>query len=232
MVFMDILKIEKAAQDAFNQIWTQHTTVQKYPINSVMELINPILACQLQGVAVNLCYELGCFGQGADKFEVAGGLDRQNKKILISEKFPIASQRFTMAHELGHWILHPDNIMHRDRPIAGLDQKSHTKPIKEREADYFAACFLMPRNTVIAQFKNRFGDQLPFRFDESSSFWLGHDDPQSLIYSDQKSLDRELALATCTHYRMNSFKSLANFFGVSNQTMAIRLSELQLIRWP
>lgn len=61
-------------------------------------------------------------------------------------------QRFTMAHELGHFILHKDtplfiskkdNVMYRN-----LD--SSTGEIKrEREANSFAASLLMPRKFVL-----------------------------------------------------------------------------------
>jgi Zn-dependent peptidase ImmA (M78 family) len=45
-------------------------------------------------------------------------------------------QRFTMAHELGHLMLHPTGIMFRDDDFRGT--------LREREANEFAANFLMP----------------------------------------------------------------------------------------
>jgi len=65
-------------------------------------------------------------------------------------------QRFTIAHELGHFVLHKDtplfiskkdNVMYRN-----LD--SSTGEIKrEREANSFAASLLMPRKLVLEEIK-------------------------------------------------------------------------------
>lgn len=57
-------------------------------------------------------------------------------------------QRFTIAHELGHFFLHPYNEAFVDY------RKSVNKPRtpKEREADVFAAALLMPRKEIAEDF--------------------------------------------------------------------------------
>ncbi len=58
--------------------------------------------------------------------------------------------RFTIAHELGHYILHPKDdvtIDYRDK------EYSNQKPKKEKQADFFAACLLMPESFVKSDFK-------------------------------------------------------------------------------
>lgn len=59
----------------------------------------------------------------------------------------VGFQRFSVAHELGHYLLdgHPEHVFrngleHASR--AGFESGDHV----EREADYFAACLLMPRH--------------------------------------------------------------------------------------
>lgn len=121
--------------------------------------------------------------------------------------------------------------MHRDRTIGGLNKNIVTRPLREREADYFAACFLMPRKLIITEFKKRFGN-VPFKFDDLKSFQLCKDDPQSLLYSDREELKRELNLARCDFYMNSPIKPLFKMFGVSITSMAIRLNELELISWP
>ena len=39
--------------------------------------------------------------------EIAGILDRDLHRIVVARKFPLLTRRFTLAHELGHWFLHP-----------------------------------------------------------------------------------------------------------------------------
>ncbi|MXO31613.1 ImmA/IrrE family metallo-endopeptidase [Apibacter sp. B2912] len=57
-------------------------------------------------------------------------------------------QRFTIAHELGHFVLHKDIIplfIDRDEKIMYRNSESTTGEIrKEREANSFAASLLMP----------------------------------------------------------------------------------------
>lgn len=63
----------------------------------------------------------------------------------------LAREIFTLAHEIGHSVLHMANInsfMDDTITIAG-----GTADEKEQEANYFASCFLMPEDEV-----NRFLD--------------------------------------------------------------------------
>jgi Zn-dependent peptidase ImmA (M78 family) len=59
-------------------------------------------------------------------------------------------QRFTIAHELGHFLLHEGEMIHLDEKSAGLtvnfrDGESSTgENNNEKEANYFAAELLMP----------------------------------------------------------------------------------------
>ena len=62
--------------------------------------------------------------------------------IAINSKEPLVRQRFTIAHELGHYFLHPKVntfIEFRD------NKKNIERGIKEIEANKFAAAILMPR---------------------------------------------------------------------------------------
>jgi Zn-dependent peptidase ImmA (M78 family) len=51
-------------------------------------------------------------------------------------------QRFSLAHEIGHRILHPAyHARHELEPVAARRDASRL----ERTVDHFAACLLMPR---------------------------------------------------------------------------------------
>lgn len=91
--------------------------------------------------------------------EVSGGLYRlpQSTIIGVNAEHPPVRRRFTIAHELGHLVLHDlpvfvDRTFPANGPFAGtpLFKRSHvsstaTDPI-EIEANRFAACLLMPRS--------------------------------------------------------------------------------------
>jgi len=59
--------------------------------------------------------------------------------------------RFSIAHELGHFILHP-----KDTVTIDYRNKEYisTKPKKEKVADVFAANLLMPESFIKKDFKN------------------------------------------------------------------------------
>ena len=173
---------------------------------------------------------LGNFGSGRDRFEVAGAIDRRLKTISVSRRFKREVIRFTGAHEIGHCVLHQDEVMHRDRPVHGLSLNQHKLNPKEREANYFAACFLVPEKLLLKTYRSLFGEP-PFQFDENTSFFLAHDDPDRLIRPEQGSLDRELSLACHEPFHDGQkFKSLAEQFRVSATTMAIRLREVGIVQ--
>lgn len=195
-------------------------------------ILEPQIAAKALGVDFMEREELGGVGSRATPYEIAGLIDRQANQIAISKRFPTTTNRFTAAHELGHWILHPrDFVMHRDRPISGLRHDSQNRPPKEREADHFSACFLMPRRLVRSVLEATFSIQSPFIFDDNSAFWLGKDDPDALLRPIEGSLAQGLALASAESYGGGPrFISLAERFRVSVTTMAIRLEELNLIK--
>ncbi len=64
-------------------------------------------------------------------------------------------QLFTGAHEIGHLVLHEDTVMHRDRAFDGSPLQAPRAPA-ERQADRFAACFLMPQKLLRERFEFMF----------------------------------------------------------------------------
>lgn len=107
---------------------------------------------------------------------------------------PKVRQRFTIAHEIGHYQLHKDKLpLFVDKGYSALYRNSDSSTgevRREREANAFAAALLMPKQLLIKEI-------------EGHSFDLGND---------------------------SSLDELSKLFGVSTQAMAIRLSNLGLIR--
>lgn len=199
---------------------------------SHFHVIEPRIAAKHLGLLYEEVPSLGRFGQGNDRFEVAGVIDPRNRAILISTHFDFEVQRFTAAHELGHWRLHDDiSIQHRDRPIKGMGKRSGPLADKEREADYFAACFLMPARLVELVFKQMYGCSIQeFPFNDRTAWLLSPDDPDLILRPQAGARSRALALAS---FNGAKYQSLARTFNVSITTMAIRLEELGLCaEWP
>ena len=87
---------------------------------------------------------------------ISGYIERQNGsyQIVVNSNHAPTRQRFTAAHELGHYIYHRDllgegvgdNRAYRtdgtNRPNANI------RPIHERQANSFAANVLMPRHRL------------------------------------------------------------------------------------
>jgi Zn-dependent peptidase ImmA (M78 family) len=78
----------------------------------------------------------------------SGMLIRKDGRALIgvSTTESLVRQRFTIAHELGHFFLHPNKdafVDYRD------NKKGVMRTPREREANMFAAALLMPRHLLL-----------------------------------------------------------------------------------
>jgi hypothetical protein len=195
------------------------------------EMLDPEVAACVLGVKLEYVSDLS-FGLNNRKYETAGILDRNGKRILIATRFGPEVARFTAAHELGHWLLHPGEVLHRDMPIKGLEREARDS--REREADRFAASFLVPEHFISKVFKLRFLSPDPFVFDHNTAYQLRPYDVPSLLYPESGSLVRERVLSSAKSFNGHRFEtSLAEMFRVSVTTMAIRIRELGLVRrWP
>lgn len=71
--------------------------------------------------------------------------------IIYNKNEGTLRQRFTIAHELGHFILHKDSGVFVDRKSTALYRNSSSatgEVLKEREANAFAAALLMPKEML------------------------------------------------------------------------------------
>lgn len=79
--------------------------------------------------------------------------EKSNGLIGVNTHHPAVRQNFTTAHELGHFLLHDQEQVHVDREIRTplhLRSKVSSEGTNEleREANYFAACLLMPSEFI------------------------------------------------------------------------------------
>jgi Zn-dependent peptidase ImmA (M78 family) len=81
--------------------------------------------------------------------------------ILVNDTQAPVRQRFTIAHELGHLMLHAYTTTHADRVFRFRDaQSSQGVATEEIEANQFAAELLMPRHLLLERLQRE--DTLEF----------------------------------------------------------------------
>lgn len=103
--------------------------------------VNPVkIAKELVGIRVDFVTFT------ADSNNVSGFYDPQENVIVVnSEEYPLR-QTFTVAHELGHKILHDEWAKSSDYKVLLRDSEgSDQQDFREKEANAFAANLLMPR---------------------------------------------------------------------------------------
>ncbi|MFN0292828.1 ImmA/IrrE family metallo-endopeptidase [Pedobacter helvus] len=121
--------IEEKAEDLLTQL-----KVNKLPIN-------PKVCAE----KLNLTVEAAMLED-----DISGIFLAENSEyyIIYNKNEGTLRQRFTIAHELGHFILHKDLGVFVDRKSTALYRNSSSatgEVLKEREANAFAAALLMPR---------------------------------------------------------------------------------------
>jgi len=84
--------------------------------------------------------------------DVAGFFDAESKSIFVNNEDPTNRQMFTVAHELGHYILEHSKdkygILYRRQIFNGEQAPA------EQEANYFAANLLVLKKCFLKQWKN------------------------------------------------------------------------------
>lgn len=83
--------------------------------------------------------------------------------IRYNSQDKLPRQRFTVAHEIGHYLLHSEsNSLFIDKTAKVMyrnTQSSTGELLKEREANSFAAALLMPRNLILMAIDNLTDDE-------------------------------------------------------------------------
>lgn len=128
-----------------------------------------------------------------------------------------ARRRFTLAHELGHIYLDHGRFMKREKLRASdtaIDQPSGVTISAiarlEWQANYFAACLLLPRRALIAEVRK----QTSKRQIRDRGF--------GLLYLDDQKCNIDSFLIICS--------AISHHFKVSKAAVRLRLTELGLLR--
>ena len=93
--------------------------------------------------------------------DVSGLIYRDKDRVVIGVNSTHAPtrQRFTIAHELGHLVMHKGQPVFVDR-LVRMNLRDGSSSDEEVDANAFAASLLMPRNLIL-QAINRIFEQTP-----------------------------------------------------------------------
>ncbi|WNQ10045.1 ImmA/IrrE family metallo-endopeptidase [Paenibacillus aurantius] len=124
-----------------------------YGYNPGGKIIQPVPIEEL----VEFHFELQICWERIDHLDAEGlvmaALFPNERQIVLNETHrdlfdrKLGTYHFTLAHELGHWVLHTGESPYILR-LQDLEQKSRTKPVEEVQADLFAGCLLLPHPMV------------------------------------------------------------------------------------
>ncbi len=233
MTASDERRVQSEARELLLELWKRRSQIWSKPPRLTDLIPIPVdkIARSILNLTLNEPEEIPSDRPG---FQTAGLMDRSSRTIIAAQKYPHEWRRFTIAHEIGHWVLHPNILYHRDRPLNGGEQANESRNPVEREADKFASELLMPRKVLTASFIEMFENPIDMNTAISTlsdSFpsgmkrtidgadFSGHLRHRSFLIANLPIMKK----AKC-------FSSLAKRFAVSPTAMAIQLETLNLVR--
>ncbi|MBF5094004.1 ImmA/IrrE family metallo-endopeptidase [Azospirillum sp. INR13] len=107
-------------------------------------------------IAVRNFWEMDSLGSGSIRINEPGDFE-----IYVAAHTGPVRDRFTIAHELGHYILHYLWPRSQGRVIGPTEAQRYGSGRVEWEANWFAAGFLMPAESFNSEFHNS-GGNLPY----------------------------------------------------------------------
>jgi Zn-dependent peptidase ImmA (M78 family) len=94
--------------------------------------------------------------------DISGLIVREGTRTFlgVNRNHPVTRQRFTLAHEFGHFLLHAGSSWYDKEYRINLrsEKSSRAEDIEEIEANFFAASILMPRELLAKDTAERYID--------------------------------------------------------------------------
>jgi Zn-dependent peptidase ImmA (M78 family) len=175
--------------------------------------------------------------------EILGAMFFNERRIVIDESLDPEENpsnegryRFTLAREAGiHWRLHR-HLFEKDPTQTSLFgepaspsvvcRSSQAKEPIEWQADFYASCLLMPRTLVVAIWRERFRSAEPLIY--SRLCRTLHVNPPAYRHRPRR-LNEAFVDSGYEDFADGWADYFAPFFGVSRQSMRIRLEKLGLL---
>jgi IrrE N-terminal-like domain len=105
----------------------------------------PDLPVPVEAIAEDL---FGLYVEEADDLECSGLLLPAERRVVLRASESESRQRFTLAHELGHWVCQVKQGHQAPVYCRAVDVEPTADRALEREANLFAAELLMPEPVV------------------------------------------------------------------------------------
>lgn len=217
---------EEKARELQLELWDRQCILWPGEAVTPMDVCDPWVAARYLGFKVQEGW-LDNSGTRAG-YELGGFLNRSAKLIGVSDRQKPRTKLFTLAHEVGHLVMHPGMHHHRELPMHGMTEPHEPADRREREANHFAGCFLVPSKQLRRAFHASFGTAGLKLTDDVAWELLGRNFT-SLMNSPYHSLAFERVVAAAQRFRGNHFGALHDLFQVSVTTMAIRLRQVGLV---
>jgi hypothetical protein len=173
--------------------------------------------------------------------DILGAIWVEKELVLIdrhldpkSNPSMLGRYRFSVAHEVGHWRLHRSYIARDHDQIALFEAPmeptvicriSQENESIEWQANFFAACLLMPRRRVHEEWKGCLGRTRPLLLSDLRPNGKVMMRAQSMIYEQGRNEARAVDDALFEEVA----KPIARRFDVSPQAMRLRLEKLGLL---
>jgi Zn-dependent peptidase ImmA (M78 family) len=128
------------------KITTIKQAIKKVLLETGLDEIYPF---PVERLANMLGYDSYYFLPSDNTRHISGAVEHDQHRILINQLDPVSRQLFTLAHEIGHIILHK-NLGNK---IDFRSSLANTNDPTEKEANRFAAELLMPEDDFKAQWR-------------------------------------------------------------------------------
>ncbi len=214
-------RIEAAAMQLLGKYGQKFSEITSCPIP-----IEEIVECHL-----DLTFDFDDLAAQFGSCDVLGASWLEDKRVIIDQSldpdiYPEKEgrYRFTVAHEVGHWVLHAPKVLAKKRQPSLFGDKdnepsivcrsSQRKEPAEWQADYFAGHLLMPTEFVQTQWRKLTGGFAPENVAD-----------EILELREAYSMGEQGQDPACI-----AAKEMAKLFNVSAQAMQIRLKDIGLLK--
>lgn len=217
---------EQAARRLQLELWDRQCSLWPGENVTPLDVCDPWVAAKYLGFEV----QEGWLSSDGTRlgFQLGGFINRPAKLIAISDNQKPRTKLFTLAHEVGHLLMHPGLHHHRELPIHGMTEPREPTDPKERQANHFAGCFLVPEKQLRLAFEACFRVR-SLKLTDTVAWELLGANYASLLNSPYPSLTFERLIAQAQRFGGHQFGSLHDLFQVSPTTMAIRLHQVGLV---